>query len=103
MACLDCTANLGHTRDDIAQPLHGAQFYEKKLKMVNLIDDPDCPNVGRHHELEKAEVKNGEEAIQHILTAVRNFTNPFTIVDKDKVYSLASSAAIPMDVEMDVR
>lgn len=70
--------------------------------MVDLIDDPDCPRAGRHRELEKAEVKKGEEAVQRILTAVRNFTNPFTIADKDRLYSLASGAPVPMDVEMDV-
>ena len=62
-----------------------AQFYEKTIEMVDLIDDPDCPRLGRHRELKKAEVKKGEEAVQHILTAVRNFTNPLTIADKDRV------------------
>ena len=79
-----------------------AQFYEKTLEMVDLIDDPDCPRAGRHRELEKAEVKKGEEAVQHVLTAVRNFTNPFTIADKDKIYSLASGAPVPKDAEIDL-
>ena len=79
-----------------------AQFYEKTLEMVDLIDDPDCPRAGRHRELEKAEVQKGEEAVQQTLTTIRNFTNPFTIADKDRLYSLASGAPVPMDVEMDV-
>lgn len=70
--------------------------------MVGLIDDPDCPRAGRHRELEKAEVRKSEKAVQRILTAVRNFTNPFTITDKDRLYSVASGAPIPMDVEKDV-
>ena len=70
--------------------------------MVDLIDDPDCPRVGKHRKLEKAEVKKGEEAVQRILTAVRNFSNPFISADKDMLYSLASGAPVPMDVETDV-
>lgn len=72
--------------------------------MVNLIDDPDCPRAVRHRELDKAEVKKkkGEQAVQRTLTAIRNFTNPFTIPDKDRLYSLASGAPVPMDVKMDI-
>uniref|UniRef100_UPI00358E939A uncharacterized protein n=1 Tax=Myxine glutinosa TaxID=7769 RepID=UPI00358E939A len=51
---------------------------------------------------EKAEIRKGEEAVQRTLTTIKNFTNPFTIIDKDKLYCLASGAPVPMDVEMDV-
>lgn len=70
--------------------------------MVDLLDDPDCPRAGQHRELEKAEIKKSEEAIQRVLTAVRNFTNPFTITEKNRLYSLASGAPVPVNVEMDV-
>ncbi|XP_070206175.1 visual pigment-like receptor peropsin [Littorina saxatilis] len=70
--------------------------------MVNLLDDPDCPKVGRHRELEKAEIKKSEEAVQRVITAVKNFTNPFSISDKDRLYSLASGAPVRMDVEQDL-
>ena len=33
---------------------------------------------------------------------VRNFNNPFTVVDKNRLYSLASGAPVPAEVEMDV-
>ncbi|KAI4827600.1 hypothetical protein KUCAC02_030985 [Chaenocephalus aceratus] len=79
-----------------------AQFYEKTLEMVDLIKDPDCQRAGKHRELEKAEVKKGEEAIQRTIETIRNFTNPFTISDKDRLYSLASGAPVLMEVEMDV-
>ncbi|KAF3836203.1 hypothetical protein F7725_028761, partial [Dissostichus mawsoni] len=58
--------------------------------------------AGKHRELEKAEVKKGEEAIQRTIETIRNFTNPFTISDKDRLYSLASGALVLMEVEMDV-
>ena len=60
------------------------------------------PRDGRHRELEKAEANNGDESVQRVLATVRNFTNPFTIADKNKLYSLASGAPVPMEVEMDV-
>ena len=47
------------------------------------------------HVLEKAEVTKGEAAVQRVLTATRIFTNPFKIVDKERVYSLASGAPVP--------
>ncbi|KAF3854386.1 hypothetical protein F7725_022441 [Dissostichus mawsoni] len=62
-----------------------AQFYQKTLEMVDLIKDPDCP-WGETSELEKAEVKKGEEAIQRTIETIKNFTNPFTISDKDRLY-----------------
>ena len=79
-----------------------AQFYEKTLELVDLIDDPDSPRAGRHWELEKAEIRKGEEAVQRTLTTIRNFTNPFIITDKERLYCLASGAPVPMDAEIDV-
>lgn len=70
--------------------------------MVDLLADPDRPRNGRHRELEKAEIKKSEDAVQRVLTAVKNFTNPFAIADKDRLYCIASGAPIPIDVEMDV-
>lgn len=79
-----------------------AQFQEKTLEMVDLIDDPDCPKAGRHRDLEKAEIKKSEEAVQRVLAAVKNFTNPFTISDKDRLHYLASCTPVPTDIENDV-
>ena len=66
-----------------------AQFYEKTLEMVDIINDPDCPRAGGHRELQQPEVKKVEESIQRFLAAVRNFTNHFTVADKKRFYSLA--------------
>ena len=79
-----------------------ASFYEKTLELVDIINDPDCPGAGRHRELEKAEIKKCEESVQRVLAAVRNFANPFTVADKNRFYSLTSSAHVPMEVEMGV-
>ncbi|XP_015768310.1 PREDICTED: uncharacterized protein LOC107346954 [Acropora digitifera] len=69
-----------------------AQYFEKMLDMCGLIDDPDCPKAGKHRELERAEIKKSQYAVQRTVSAVRNFTNPFSIPDKDHLYSLASGA-----------
>ena len=63
--------------------------------MVDITNGVDCPRPGRHCELKKAEVKKCEEAVQRFLAAVRNFTNPFTVTDKNRLYSLASGAPSP--------
>ena len=70
--------------------------------MVDVLQDPDGPKMGKHWELEKAEIKKSKEAAQRVCTAIKNFTNPFTIAEKDKLYSLASGAPVPIDVETDV-
>ncbi len=72
------------------------------LEMCGLINDPDCPKAGKHRELEKAEIRKSEEAVKRTITAIRNFTNPFTLVDKDHLYSLASGAPASPEVEFDV-
>ena len=78
------------------------QYFEKMLEMCGLIDDPDCPKAGRHREMERAEIKKSEQTVQHTISAIRNFTNPFSLVDKDRLYSLASGAPVSPEVELDV-
>lgn len=79
-----------------------AQYFEKTLEMCGLLDDPDCPTSGKHRELEKANIQKSEEAVQKVLTAINAFTNPFTIPDKERLFSLASGAPAPFEVEVDV-
>lgn len=79
-----------------------AQYFEKMLEMCGLIDDPDYPKAGKHRELERAEIKKFEEAVKRTISAIRNFTNPFSLVDKDHLYSLASGAPASPEVEFDV-
>ena len=79
-----------------------AQYFEKMLEMCDLIDDPDWPKAGKHRELERAEIKNSEGAVQRTISAIRNLTNPFSLVDKDHLYSLTSDAPVSSEVELDV-
>ena len=67
-----------------------------------MIDDPDCPKAGKHRELEPAQIKKHEDAVQRVISAINGFTNPWTIPDKQHLYSLASGAPIDPEVEKDV-
>ncbi len=79
-----------------------AQYFERMLEMCGLIQDPECPKAGKHRELEAAEIKKSENAVQRTLEAIKNFTNPFDINDKDHLYNIASGAPVSPDVEIDV-
>ena len=70
--------------------------------MCGLLDDPECLISGRHRELEKAEIQKSEEVVNKVMVAIKAFTNPFTLPDKDRLYSLASGAPAPLEVEIDV-
>ena len=72
------------------------------LEMCGLVDHPDCPKGGKHHELERDEIKKSEEAVQRTMTAICNFTNSFSLADKDHLYSLASGAPASPEEENDV-
>lgn len=79
-----------------------SQYFQKMLEMCGLIDDAECPKAGKHRELERAEIKKSELAVQRTITAIGNFTNPFSVVDKDHLYSLASGARVSPEIENDV-
>ena len=79
-----------------------AQFYEKTLQMTDLVSDPDNPSSNRHRELEKAEMAKSEQAVICVIDAIKSFTNPFNIANKDKLYCLASGAPVSADIETDV-
>ena len=74
-------------------------MYEKILEMRGLICDTDVAKGGRHRELERAEVKKSEAAVQRTVKAIKNFTNPFTIPDKNHLFSIAFGAPASSDVE----
>ena len=79
-----------------------AQYLEKMLEMCSLINDPECPRVGKHRELEKSEIKKSERAVELAITSIQNFMNPFNVSDKDHLYNIASGAPIPTDIEHDI-
>ena len=84
-----------------------AQYFEKLLEMCDMVDDPECPKAGKHRDLEKANIKKSEEAVQRAESAIRCFKNPFRIPvpedpAEDRLYALQSGAPVPLEVEVDV-
>ncbi|XP_063959228.1 uncharacterized protein LOC135154916 [Lytechinus pictus] len=79
-----------------------AQYFEKMLEMCGLVDDPDYPKAGKHRELERAEMKKSEDNVQRTISAIHNFVNPFSLVDKDHLYNIASGAPVSAEIEFDV-
>ena len=65
-------------------------------------DDPECRKTGKHYELEAAHIRKSEMAVQQTLTAFQSFTNPFTITNKDRTYSLAFGAPVAQKIKVDV-
>lgn len=65
------------------------QYYKKMLETCGMIDDP-------------AEIRKSEDAVKRTISAICNFTNPFTIPDKDHLYNIASGAPVSCDIESDV-
>lgn len=79
-----------------------AQYFEKMLEMCDLLEDPDSSKARKHRELERPEIKKSEEAVQRTISAIPNFTNPFSLVNKDHLYNLASGAPVSPEVEWDL-
>lgn len=79
-----------------------AQLYESTLEMCDMIQDPDCPRAGTHRELDSAQVKKYSETVLRVKTTIKDFTDPFVIPDKARLFSIASGAPIEKDVETDV-
>ena len=79
-----------------------AQYHEKLLEMFVLVSNLDCPMKRKHRELEKTEIEISEKAVTRFATAIKNFTDPFEVADKRKLYNLASGTPLPLDMENDV-
>ncbi|KAI4821039.1 hypothetical protein KUCAC02_028991 [Chaenocephalus aceratus] len=62
-----------------------AQLYELTLEMCGMIDDPEMPKAGKHRELEPAQIKKSELAVQSVISAINGFTNPWRIPDKSRL------------------
>lgn len=79
-----------------------AKYYELTLEACGMIDDPDIPKAGKHRELEKADIAKSEQAVQDTISAIKSFTDPFSVPDKEQLYCLASGAPVAKDIEVDV-
>ena len=69
-----------------------ARCYEQLLDLCGMVNDPELPKSGKHRELDRSQIRKSEEAVQKVMAAIHNFTNPWTIANKDRLYSVASGA-----------
>ena len=79
-----------------------AKLSEMMLDICRIINDPECPTAVKHRDLDTAQVRKSERAIQNVMTAISHSTNPLRTPNKEKLFSLASGAPVPADVEVDV-
>ena len=62
-------------------------------------DNPDCPKTDKHCELDRAQIQKFEKAVVLTISAICNFTHPFTTREKDHLYNVASGAAVSTNVK----
>ena len=67
-----------------------------------MINDLGCPAAGKHRDLDAAQAKKSERAVQNVMTAIPHFTNSWRTPNKENLFSLSSRAPVPADVEVDV-
>ena len=58
--------------------------------------------AGKHRDLEKSQITKSKTAVQGTITVIKNFANPFQVIEKDHLFNLASGAPSPKDVKTDV-
>ena len=62
----------------------------------------DSQEATSHKEVRGSQIVKSEQDTCSVLQAISNFTNPFTIEDKDALYCLSFGAPVPQDVESDI-
>ena len=62
----------------------------------------DSPEATSHKEVRGSQIVKSEQNTSSVLQAITNFTNPFTIEDKDALYCLSFGPPVPQDVESDI-
>ena len=70
--------------------------------MCSQICVPDSYRAGKYRETLPSQIKNSELTISNTLSAILSFINPFFIVEKDKLFSLSSGAAVTSNIENDL-
>ena len=76
----------------------------KYLELTQTMADLNDSSLSfeKHKDLRPVEILKSELAVNATIDAIENFVNPFTISDKDHLYSLSSGLKIPEDIEKDI-
>lgn len=59
-------------------------------------------HTGKHRDLEAAQVRKSEKAIENVMTAISHLTSHWRTPNKEKLFSFVSGAPVHADVELDV-
>lgn len=59
-------------------------------------------HTGKHRDLEEAQVRKSEKAIENVMTAISHLTSHWRTPNKEKLFSFVSGAPVHADVELDV-
>ena len=70
--------------------------------MTKEIASMDSQEATSHKEVRGSQIVKSEQDTCSVLQAISNFTNPFTIEDKDALYCLSFGAPVPQDAESDI-
>ena len=62
----------------------------------------DSQESTSHKEVRRSQISKSEQDTCSVIQAISNFTNPFTVEDKDALNCLSSGAPLPSHVENDV-
>ena len=78
---------------------HSRASYLQATKDIASMDSQEATS---HKEVGGSQTVKSEQDTCSVLQAIGNFTNPFTIEDKDALYCLSFGALVPQDVESDI-
>ena len=62
--------NYGAYQRWVRTTLTRAKMFKEMLDLCDMLDDPERPKSGKHRDLEAAEIKKSEEAVQSIMEAI---------------------------------
>ena len=72
------------------------------LQTTKEIASRDSQEATSHKEVRGSQIVKSEQDTCSVLQAISNFTNPFTIEDKDALYCLSFGAPVLQDAESDI-
>ena len=78
------------------------RHYKEALEICGLLDDPDVPKECRHRELHQSHIKKSKTTVLKLVSAIQSFANPWSVVNKNRLYSQASGSPVSIDVGNDV-
>ena len=80
----------------------GGAVHDLQERATKEIANMDSQESTLHKEVRRSQILKSEQDTCSVIQAIRNFTNPFTIEDKDALYCLSSGAPLISHVENDI-